>query len=161
MIIWEGIELVGCPRGTGKTCNIVQGVVYTVVQILDAEVVLQMRSEYCAKPKKDETGDDKAAVEETGEAAVEQSAPNQVTIALEDVTMLLRLTHAMCYYTCQGRSFDRGRKTLMLDTDHPWFTRRAFIVGMSRVRHGEDLHVADSEYSACVTGRNRKTFRRI
>ena len=159
MIIWEGIELVGCPRGTGKTCNIVQGVVYTVVKLHDSEVVLQMRSEYCAKPKKDENESATEKQDETDDA--EQAAPNQVTVAFEDVTLLLRLTHAMCYYTCQGRSFDRGRKTLMLDTDHPYFTRRALIVGMSRVRHGEDLHIADSEYSACVTGRNRKTFRRI
>ena len=118
-----------------------------------------MRSEYCAKPKKDENESATEKQDETDDT--EQAAPNQVTVAFEDVTLLLRLTHAMCYYTCQGRSFDRGRKTLMLDTDHPYFTRRALIVGMSRVRHGEDLHIADSEYSACVTGRNRKTFRRI
>ena len=145
MIIWEGIELIGCPRGTGKTCNIVQGVVYIVMELSDSEVVLQMRPEYCVK--KPATEDDEA--------------PNQVKVELGEVTTLLRLTHAMCYYTCQGRSFDLGRTTLMLDTDHPFFSRRALIVGMSRVRHGKDLHIADEAYCARVTGRNRKSFRRI
>ena len=117
------------------------------MELNDSDVVLQMRPEYCAKTATPATEDDEA--------------PNQVKVALEDVTTLLRLTHAMCYYTCQGRSFDLGRKTLMLDTDHPFFSRRALIVGMSRVRHGEDVHIADAAYSARVTGRNRKSFRRI
>ena len=148
MVVWEGIELIGCPRGTGKICNIVQGVIYTVLTISDTEMILEMRAEYACKPRDDSD-------------CIEEAAPNRVRVALEDVPAVLRLTFSQCYYTCQGRSFDRGRQTFLLDTEHPRFNRRALIVGMSRVRHGDDLHVAEADYSACTTGRLRNTFRRI
>ena len=41
MIIWEGIELIGCPRGTGNTCHLVQGVVSIGKGLNDSDVVLQ------------------------------------------------------------------------------------------------------------------------
>ena len=47
MIIWEGIELIGCPRGTGnKRCGVVQGVVYHVTHFADSKVYLEMNPEY-------------------------------------------------------------------------------------------------------------------
>ena len=63
---------------------------------------------------------------------------------LEVIPYLLRLTHAMCYYTIQGRTL-RDRKILLIDTDHPNFSRRALIAGLSRATHGEVAHVADNE----------------
>ena len=145
MILWEGIELIGCPRGTGMKTQIVQGVIYTVVYIDDQTVVLQMRKEYTEKLNPEDEDDE----------------VHEVTVPLGDVPALLRLTHAMCYFTCQGRSIDLGKPVLMIDTHHKFFTRRALIVGMSRVRRGDDLHIATLEYEACVTGRLRKTFRSI
>ena len=131
------------PRGTGMKTQIVQGVIYTVVYIDDQKVVLQMRKEYTEKLNPEDEDDE----------------VHEVTVPLGDVPALLRLTHAMCYFTCQGRSIDLGKPVLMIDTHHKFFTRRALIVGMSRVRHGDDLHIATLEYEACVTGRLRKQIR--
>ena len=125
--------------------QIVQGVVYTVVYIDDQTVVLQMRKEYTEKLNPEDEDDE----------------VHEVIVPLGDVPALLRLTHAMCYFTCQGRSIDLGKPVLMIDTRHKFFTRRALIVGMSRVRHGDGLHIATLEYETCVTGRLRKTFRCI
>ena len=122
-----------------------QGVVYTVVYIDDQKVVLQMRKEYIEKLNPEDEDDE----------------VHEVTVPLGDVPALLRLTHAMCYFTCQGRSIDLGKPVLMINMHHKCFSRRALIVGMSRVRHGDDLHIATLEYEACVTRRLRKTFRCI
>ena len=47
MIIWPGIELIGCTRGLGKnTYGIVQGVVYTVKRVDEANLTLEMNEEY-------------------------------------------------------------------------------------------------------------------
>ena len=86
--------------------------------------------------------------------------PPQIEAPPCDVPALFRLTHAMCYFTVQGRSFDLGRQTLLLDTDHTHFSKRALIVGMSRVWSGQNLHIADPDYDAKVTGRAREIFRR-
>ena len=145
MIIWEGIELMGCPRGSGMKTHIVQGVIYTAVHVNAERVVLQMRREYTENLNPSDENDE---------------VP-EVIVPLGDVPALLRLTHAMCYFTCQGRSIDLNKPVLLIDTHHRFFTRRALIVGMSRVRHGRDLHIATPEYEACVTGRLRKTFRCI
>ena len=132
------------PRHWGEDSDCA-GVIYTVVYIDDQKVVLQMRKEYTEKLNPEDEDDE----------------VHEVTVPLGDVPALLRLTHAMCYFTCQGRSIDLGKPVLMIDTHHKFFTRRALIVGMSRVRHGDDLHIATLEYEACVTGRLRKTFRCI
>ena len=136
MIIWEGIELIGAPRGSGKTTDIVQGVIYTVISCDETEVLLRMRPEYCADEQK------------------------EIKVNMGDMPLLTRLTHAMCYYTCQGRSIDRGQSVLLLDTNHAYFSRRSLIVGMSRVRHGDDLHIADDETQVAYIGRNHKKFRK-
>ena len=93
MIIWEGIELMGCPRGSGIKTQIVQGVIYTAVHVSDERVVLQMRREYTDKLNPED---------EDGELP-------EVIVPLGDVPALLRLTHAMCYFTCQGRSVDLNK----------------------------------------------------
>ena len=48
MLVWVGIELIGCARGAGKHHSVVQGVIYVVVEITEANVTLQMRPEYCS-----------------------------------------------------------------------------------------------------------------
>ena len=58
MILWEGIELIGCPRGTGMKTQIVQGVIYTVVYIDDQTVVLQMRKEYTERLNPEDEDDE-------------------------------------------------------------------------------------------------------
>ena len=102
-------------RGRGKKYGAVQGVVYTLLYV-GRFCVLRMRPEY---------GDE------------------EIEVPLEEIPYLLRLTHAMCYYTIQGRTL-RDKKILLIDTDHPNFSRRALIVGLSRATHGNFAHVAES-----------------
>ena len=43
ILIWEGIELIGCTRGSWKAkCGVVQGVLYSVVQISDEEQTVEV-----------------------------------------------------------------------------------------------------------------------
>ena len=118
MYVWVGLELLGCPRGSGKQI-MVQGVVYTVTGITDTYAELQMRPEYC-----------RGAEDET------------VLLPLEDLYTQLRLCHAVCCYTCQGRTV-RDRHIVLLDVRHKHFSVRAMIVGLSRATHGRYLHVGD------------------
>ena len=119
--VWVGLELIGCPRGSGKHLT-VQGVVYVVTAIVDdVLLILQMRPEYC-----------------------HGAADEQIGVYLEDACEQLRMCHAMCYYTVQGRTV-RDRHIVLLDTAHPHFSVRALIVGLSRATHGRYLHVGDDE----------------
>ena len=116
MLLWPKIELIGCPRGRAKKYGVVQGVVYTLLYIGPLSV-LRMRPEY---------GDD------------------EIEVPLGEIPYLLGLTHAMCYYTIQGRTI-RDKHIQLIDTDHPNFSRRALIVGLSRAAHCQDVHVGESE----------------
>jgi hypothetical protein len=130
MWIWPGIHLIGCPRGSGKNL-VVQGVIYEVLEITEETVKLQMRPEYCH-----------GASDETPE------------IPRDMVCNQLRLTHAMCYYTCQGRTV-KDRHIVLLDTDHPHFTTRSLIVGLSRATHGRYLHIGNEESEMTFCGERR------
>ena len=44
MHVWVGMELVGCPRGSGKQLT-VQGVLYIVTAISEKALELEMRPE--------------------------------------------------------------------------------------------------------------------
>ena len=143
MRIWVGIELIGGPRGAGEKKvvpagqKIVQGVIYTVTGITDTHLNLQMRPEYC-------------------HGATDEKA----SIKLEQVCELLRLTHAICYYTAQGRT-ERDRHIVLLDMDHRHMSMRALIVGMSRATHGSYVHIGDEASEATFAGprfiRQRRT----
>ena len=97
--------------------------------------------------------------EEThGEEAVDvQGAKEEVTIPLHEVPIVTRLTHAMCYYTVQGRTF-RGN-TVLLDTGHKHFARRALIVGLSRAVNGSLVHIPTDDETDVFTGGRRRTYR--
>ena len=112
MLLWPKIELIGCPRGRAKKHDVIQGVVYTLLYI-DSLSVLRMRPEY---------GND------------------EIEVPLGEIPYLLRLTHAMCYYTIQGRTI-KNKHIQLIDTEHPNFSRRSLIVGLSRATHGEHVHV--------------------
>ena len=127
MHIWLGLELIGCPRGTGKP-RTVQGVLYAVTGIGDDYVELQMLPEY-RHGASDETA----------------------RVPLDEVCAQLRLAHAMCYYTVQGRTV-RDRHIMLLDIEHTHFSVGALIVGLSRATHGNWLHVGDSDSEALFGG---------
>jgi len=172
MTIWEGIHLIACPRGSGKTTmGVVQGVVYSVERISEDTVTLKMLPEYRKTGTTAGDGDvrrDEAAVEEVeaeepdgGLGAPKpvdvSKAKEEVTVTLADVPAVLRLTHAMCYYTVQGRTL-RGNMVL-LDTSNSNFSRRALIVGLSRATHGDHIHVANDEEAQIFLGERRRTLR--
>ena len=92
MTIWEGIHLIGCPRGSGKAkLGVVQGVMYNVEHIAEDTVTLKMLPEY-RRPvdAPAETAETDAADEDVS------AAKEEVTVPLDDVAHVLRLTHAMC-----------------------------------------------------------------
>ena len=115
----DGILLIGCPRGCGKQL-VVQGVVYCVMDIDETHAKVQMLPEYCNGCKDEE-----------------------VSIPREDMCTQLRLSHAMCYYTVQGRTI-KDRHIVLLDTSHKWFSVRHLIVGLCRATHGRFLHIGDN-----------------
>ena len=129
MYLWVGLELIGCPRGSGRKQLLVQGVIYTLIGITETELKLQMHPEYCTRGAGDETA----------------------LVRLDEACSQLRLCHAMCYYTCQGRTV-RDRHMVLLDVRHPHFTVRALIVGLSRATHGRYLHVGDDNSEALFGG---------
>ena len=88
------------------------------------------------------------------------NAPLHIAIPKLDVPKLLRLTHAMCYYTIQGRTL-KNKRILLLDTEFTHVTCRALIVGLNRVTHGAHASVATREMEERVTGRRRTHARRI
>ena len=127
MYIWEGLELIACPRGSGRQ-DVVQGVMYIVQAITEDHVELKMRAEYC------------------------RGAPDDtVKLQRSEVVRQLRLSHAMCYYTVQGRTV-RDKHILLLDTDHTHFSVRALIVGLSRATHGKWLHIGDNSSEQAFVG---------
>ena len=129
MAVWVGLELIGCPRGSGRKKQLtVQGVIYTVTGITDAHLELRMRPEYC-----------RGAEDETA------------LVPLDEACTQLRLCHAMCYFTCEGRTI-RDRHIVLLDTRHKHFSVRALIVGLSRATHGRYLHVGDDNSEALFGG---------
>ena len=75
----------------------------------------------------------------------------RVGVPLADACAQLRLCHAMCYYTVQGRTV-RDRHIVLLDTAHLHFSVRALIVGLSRATHGRWLHVGDDASEALFGG---------
>ena len=80
MLLWPNMELIGCSHGRGKKYGVVQGVAYTSLYV-GAFSVLRMKPEY---------GDE------------------EIEVPLEEIPYLLRLTHAMCYDTTQGRTIRDG-----------------------------------------------------
>jgi len=142
MTIWEGIRLIGCPRGSGKvSLGVVQGVVYVVKQISDTHATLEMTRDYCKDPTK----------------PPDPLTKEVVAVPLDDVAEVLRLTHALCYYTCQGRTMDSH--VVLMDTEYKWFSRRALIVGLSRATHGDLVHVATPQDEEIFLGERRRSVR--
>ena len=83
------------------------------------------------------------------------AAGEKASVPWADVCGQLRLAHAMCYYTSQGRTI-RDRHIVLLDTTHQHFSVRALIVGLSRATHGSYLHVGDEQSEALFGGCSKR-----
>ena len=131
MTIWEGIHLIGCPRGSGKAkLGVVQGVMYSVEHIGEDTVTLKMLPEYRSSDRAPVETDAEVETAETADAAAEtetadaeteettdvSAAKEEVKVPLDDVAHVLRLTHAMCYYTVQGTLFEAAWYSLSRTT---------------------------------------------
>ena len=84
----------------------------------------------------------------------------KASVPWDEVCAQLRLCHALCYYTCQGRTV-RDRHILLLDTTHTHLSVRALIVGLSRATHGRWLHVGDEQSEALYAGERAVRQRRL
>ena len=58
----------------------------------------------------------------------------------EETATKLRLQHALCYYTAQGRTLRDGL-VVCADTDHAAFSKRHLITGIGRVGVAVDMEI--------------------
>ena len=61
-------------------------------------------------------------------------------LTYEETATRMRLQHALCYYTSQGRAFRYG-PCVLHDTKHRHFTKRHLIIGLSRCGEGCDVYI--------------------
>jgi hypothetical protein len=71
------------------------------------------------------------------DAGAERGEPFEMGLA--DVARDLRLTHALCYYSCQARTIYGPLR--LAQTDSRWFTLRHLIVGLGRAPAGVCVEV--------------------
>ena len=140
MYVWQGLELIGCSRGSGKNL-VVQGVVYVITDMTESDVQLEMLDDYCRDPL-NKCGDEIPKV------------------PIEEMCSQLRLSHASCYYTIQGRTI-KDKHIVLLDTNHPHFSVRSLIVGLSRATHGKFLHIGDCNSERLFVGERKVRQRAV
>ena len=103
MTIWEGFHLIGYPRGSGKeAAEVFQGAVYSVKGVSETWAKLQMLSDYCQNFEK--ATPILPLDEGEGPSILPLHEGDKVTLLLEDVQAVMRLTHYMCNYTVRGRT---------------------------------------------------------
>jgi hypothetical protein len=71
------------------------------------------------------------------DAGGERGEPFEMSLA--DVARDLRLTHALCYYSCQARTIYGPLR--LAQTDSRWFSLRHLIVGLGRAPAGVCMEV--------------------
>ena len=62
-------------------------------------------------------------------------------LSYSETAQRMRLQHALCYYTCEGKTFRDGL-CVLYDTSDKYFSRRHLIVGISRCGEGCDVQIA-------------------
>ena len=65
---------------------------------------------------------------------------NPFDLPYSECALKMRLQHALCYYSTQGRTLRDGLVCLT-NTDHKHFTKRHLIVGLSRTGLGRDVYI--------------------
>ena len=152
MWIWPGLELLGASTTEAKK-GVYNGVSYEVVSVDTAAGTVQIRptndfEEAWAKDDKAAKDDEDEDGEDGEDAAAAMSLPRG-TLTFGEAGKLLRLQHALTYYTVQGRTV-RGRSVRLMDLWHRYFSMRHLIVGLSRVAAASDLSALDEEGSRDV-----------
>jgi hypothetical protein len=160
MKIWRGIQLIGSDRAS-RVNGVVNGIVY-IVEAFDALTVTVVRhADYTTKAvivadpgavklvdevTRDPTKEPEPDNDEDDDAAAATPGNSRLVLSHDDVALKLRLQHAMCYASVQGRTL-RDVHVTLLDVRRPLFTLRHLIVGLSRVTSGAFMHILPKEHS--------------
>ena len=116
MYVWPGLKLQACVKQ--RELNIINGFEYEVLSTTDK--IVQLRQLHPS-----------GKVEKHGQP---------FELPHTETATKLRLQHALCYYTAQGRTLRDGL-VLCTDTDHPAFSMRHLITGIGRVGIGTNMEV--------------------
>jgi hypothetical protein len=139
MKIWVGQTLLGAATSKG----VLNGVSYTVTAVDPYKVSLALAPEFASTTTLEDD---------------EEEEPPETTVSLEDAGQLLRLQHAMCYYSCQGRTVRSG-SVVLLELEHARASMRHIIVALSRVVSPEQLYMASAAEGAALLGQARSALR--
>ena len=116
MHIWPGLKLQACVKEREE--HIINGLEYEVLAVGDRIVRLR---------KLDPSGD-------TDKHGAPFELPHKET------ALKMRLQHALCYYTAQGRTLRDG-VVVCTDTSHPALSRRHLVTGIGRVGDTSSMEV--------------------
>ncbi len=84
-------------------------------------------------------GEEEEEEEEEEEDEEEAGEEGDMTLSFEQVTIELRLTHALCYASVQGDT--KEGSVMLCDVFTRHFAVRHLILGMSRARHGKHVMI--------------------
>jgi len=114
--VWPGLRLLGHTR-KARRGRPTHGVLYEVTEVSGSARTLTIRR-----------SGEFAHVEET------------LTLPFAVASTFLRLAFASTYQSMQGRTV-RNTRLLLVDCNHPSYSLRHLVVGMSRLNRGEFLHI--------------------
>ena len=120
MRLWPGLKLQACVKDGNDNSNATNRFEYEVMRVTAQKVELR---------KLHPSGDNERHP---------PGAPFELSHG--DTALKMRLQHALCYYTAQGRTL-RDVLVVLTDTDHKTFSRRDLITGLGRVGEGRDMQV--------------------
>jgi DNA polymerase III delta prime subunit len=128
MIFYEGIELVGCRRTSGP--GVVNGILYVVREVHSDPVGITIETL---------KGDAK------------------LRLPIREATEQLRHASARVVAGCQGLTFE-GKRVLLLQADHRFFTRRHLYVAASRVDLPDNFLVPSVRDEALLLKKAKKLW---
>ena len=122
---------------------LVNGVFYEVVAVCKKFVTVRM----CEAYRRDRTGLPKKDADRA------DILEGDIVLSHRDASLALRLSYCLCYASTQGLTIDK--RMLLLDLEHPHFSVRSLIVGLSRVTAGSLVHAATVEQEKVLMARTR------
>ena len=130
---------------------------YDVESVDGEKVVVRMDESYRRdreelEPKEGDSERVQAAKKRALEKVEKQEG--EIELSHADASRGLRLSHALCYTSVQGLTI-RDRHILMLDMEHPHFSVRSLIVGLSRATRGAQVHAATQDQENRLMARTK------
>jgi hypothetical protein len=154
MWLRAGMQLLCCGKAHPTLVN---GVFYNVERVDSETVVVRMDSEYhCDReelaPKEGDSERTQAAKKRALEKA--DRLEGEIELSHDEASCSLRLSHALCYASVQGLTI-RNKHILLLDMEHPHFSVRSLIVGLSRATAGSQVHAAKRDQEDRLMARTK------